>query len=89
MRFDFFSELEGIEGVAGLDSSHEMLVNDVALIELETCQVLLSHEDVILGPLELLQGLDDVGKHLYFLLLAELWVEIVGFEGLFEEWQHH
>lgn len=50
--------------------------------------MVLLHVAVVLWFFELLQGLNDVGEHFYFLLLGEFGVEVVGLERFFEERQH-
>ena len=35
------------------------------------------------------QGLNDIGQYLYFLIFGEFGVKIVGLEGLLQQRQHH
>lgn len=88
MGTDILCDIEGIEGIRVLKPSKEILIDDVGLIEAQSVEVVLPHVDVILWFFELVESVNDVGKHLYFLLLGQLGTEVIGLEGFLEEGQH-
>lgn len=89
MGLDVFVDFISIEGVLCLQTSNVVVLYYIGFVEFQSEYMILPHEAVVLGFLELLECLDDVGKHFDLLLLGQFGVEVVGLEGLPQQRQHH
>lgn len=77
------------QSISALDSAEEVVIEDVGLFEFDVGQVVPLQVDVILGLLEFVESLNDVGQHFNLFLFAQLGVEVESLKRLLQQRKHH